>query len=165
MLIVNVCVLGCPSWKVGAPSITDKTWRAHLAGSRFTCTVRYSGLTRCSRRWDPRTIPFHLSLKILWLRRNWQSTLLIRLAEIQLSCRNICASKYIHLFSLLRQASSLGSVGWWLNMRLLRSTSDGAMKSKLEQHNLHGNRTTLGVTDGTFVCSPSRMSTFQILLY
>lgn len=39
------------SWKAGARNTTDRMWRAHRAGLKFTWTVHYSGLTKFSLRW------------------------------------------------------------------------------------------------------------------
>lgn len=45
----------------GEQSTTGRTWPAHPAGLRSTCTVPCSGWIRCSPRWDPPITPSRLS--------------------------------------------------------------------------------------------------------
>lgn len=48
----------------GARSTTGRTWPAHPAGLRFTCTGPCSGWIRCSLRWAPPTTPYRLSPRL-----------------------------------------------------------------------------------------------------
>lgn len=48
----------------GGQSTTGRTWPAHPAGLRFTCTGPCSGWIRCSLRWDPPTTPYRLSPRL-----------------------------------------------------------------------------------------------------
>lgn len=60
---VILCVCVCFS-RDGEQSTTGRTWPAHPAGLRFTCTVPCSGWIRCSPRWDPPITPYRLSPRL-----------------------------------------------------------------------------------------------------
>lgn len=66
---MNSCVsqhkmVFCVCFRDGEQSTTVRTWPAHPAGLRFTCTVPCSGWIRCSPRWDPPITPYRLSPRL-----------------------------------------------------------------------------------------------------